>query len=100
MGSYLMRLFLKILVRIFCHLGLAFVLSGLAAMIIVSGLGVCPRFDEGAISCTTSFYTGVAQFAMTVMLLTVFTGLPALLALGGAVFLVIDLRRWWRRRAA
>ena len=95
-----MWLFLKILVRIFCYLGLAFVLSGIAAMIIVSGLGVCPRFDEGAVSCTTSFYTGAAQYAMIVMLLTVFTGVPALLALGGAVILVMDLRRWWRRRAA
>ena len=89
-----------IVLRIFCYLGLAFVVSGIAAMMIIGALGVCPRFDTGSISCTTPFYNDLAEYALTVLILTIFTGFPALLAIGGVVFLIYDLIRWRRRRRA
>lgn len=90
---------LRNLARILSYLALAFVVSGFAAMIFIGALDVCPRFDTGAVQCTTPFYEGIAQYAMMAVMLTVFTLIPGLLAIAGLVFLVIDLLRWRRRKA-
>jgi len=39
----------------------------------------------------------IASIAMAIVLLSVFMGLPALLALGGLIFLAFDLLRRWRK---
>jgi hypothetical protein len=39
----------------------------------------------------------IASIAMATVLLSVFMGLPALLALGGLIFLAFDLLRRWRK---
>lgn len=89
------KLFLGLL-RLLCYLGLVFVLSGIAAWAAVQGH--CPRFDTGAIRCDSAQFQSLAEWAMSVILISVFTGVPLLLALGGLVFGVKDGMRWWRRQ--
>lgn len=86
------------LLRLLCYLGLVFVLSGIVAWAAVQGH--CPRFDTGAISCDSAQMQSLAEWAMSVILISVFTGLPLLLALGGLIYATIDGLRWWRRRQA
>lgn len=84
------------LLRVLCYLGLVFVLSGVAAW--AAAQGHCPRFDSGAVSCDSAEMQNLAEWAMSVILISVFTGVPLLLALGGLIFAMIDGLRWWRRR--
>lgn len=89
---------LKIVLRLACYAGLAFVVAGFGALVLLSLLGLCPTLNEGNIRCISPGATSLAEFGMTVMLLTVFTGFPALLAMGGLVYLVLDtgklIKRW------
>jgi len=94
----MIRTILMGLLRLACYLGLVFVLSGLLAGL--AAQGHCPRFDSGAVRCDSASFQSLAEWAMSVILLSVFTGVPLLLALGGLVFALIDARRWWRRRRA
>jgi hypothetical protein len=91
---------LLVALKIVCYLGLAFVLAGIGSLVLVSRLGVCPQLNEGGVSCTTPLYESIAGFGMGVMLITAFGVVPALLALGGLVYLVRDLWRWRRRGQA
>lgn len=84
--------------RLVCYVALAIVVCGIGAMVFVSMLDVCPTLHEGGISCNAPVYQHLAEFGMTVLLLTVFTGFPALLAIGGIVFLARDIAHWRRRR--
>ncbi len=84
--------------RLVCYVALAIVVCGIGAMVLVSMLDVCPTLHEGGINCNAPFYQHIAEFGMTVLLLTVFTGFPALLAIGGIVFLARDIAHWRRRR--
>lgn len=84
--------------RLVCYVALAIVVCGVGAMVFVSMLDVCPTLHEGGISCNAPVYQHLAEFGMTVLLVTVFTGFPALLAIGGIVFLARDIAHWRRRR--
>ena len=79
--------------RCLCYLALAFVGSGIAALVLVSHMGGCPRLDEGAIECHSDFYRSVGGYGLGVVYASLFTGLPALLAFCGFVMLI---RRAWR----
>lgn len=91
-------IFAFFVLRVVCYVALAIVVSGIGAMVLVSMLDVCPTLHEGGISCNAPIYQHIAEFGMTVLLLTVFTGFPALLAIGGIVFLARDIAHWRRRR--
>lgn len=84
--------------RLVCYVALAIVVCGIGAMVFVSMLDVCPTLHEGGISCNAPVYQHLAEFGMAVLLLTVFTGFPAFLAIGGVVFLARDIAHWRRRR--
>ena len=86
--------------RVLCYGALVFVLAGFGSLILVSVLDVCPVLNEGGIRCNTPLYQSIAEFGVTAMLLTVFTGLPGLLAMGGAFFLFRGILRWARGRRA
>ncbi len=86
--------------RLVCYVALAIVVCGIGAMVLVSIMDVCPTLHEGGIKCNEPIYQHLAEFGMTVLLVTVFTGFPALLAIGGIVFLARDIARWRRRRSA
>lgn len=87
---------LRILLRIACYAGLLLVAAGFAALYVAHG--DCPRLDSGAVICNTPASQELGNFALSVMLISFFTGVPLALALGGLIYLVIDLRAWWKRR--
>lgn len=91
---------IKIGLKLLCYLALAFVGSGVAALVFVAQMGGCPRLDEGAVQCHSPFYHAVGGYGLGVVYASLFTGLPALLALVGVFLLIGDLRRSWRRARA
>jgi hypothetical protein len=97
MSRILSRIFF-LLLRIVCYFSLALVVAGIASLALVSAQNACPRLDTGAIQCVAPGYKALAEFGMSVVLFTVFTGLPALLAMGGLAYLVRDTLWFIRRR--
>ena len=94
-----MQRILWLLFKFVSYLALLIVAAGIASLVLVFKLDVCPRLDEGGITCVTPFYEQIASFGVGVALATVFTGLPGLLAIAGVVFLVRDLLSLARRKA-
>ena len=86
------------IVKLACIAALIIVVAGIGSLVYVSAIGACPTLNEGGIRCVTPAYQSVAEYGMTVLLLTVFTGIPGLMAIGGMIFLVRDLMAWRRRR--
>ena len=66
----------------------------------ISSAGVCPVLNESSVHCSSPVYEELAKYATTVLLITVFGMMPALLALAGLLLLPFDLWRVWRRRRA
>src|SRR6266478_4060828 len=89
MGQTLLRI-----LKIICYVAVGALLSGVA---VLGVLDICPRLDEGGISCVSPVFEVIASIAMAIVLLSVFMGLPALFALGGLIFLAFDLLRRWRK---
>jgi hypothetical protein len=87
------------LARIVGYASLAIVLAAAAILLLFGQTNLCPSFHEGRVACASPLYQGLGEFAMAVVLMTAFTGLPLLFALLGAVFAVKDLRRWRALRA-
>ncbi len=79
------------IVRWISYAALLVVITAFGALIILSLIGVCSSLNEGGIACATPLYTLIAQYAIGVMLATVFTGIPALFAMLGVYFLVRDI---------
>ena len=92
--------FLFVLLQVACILVLLYVVSGIGALILTSALDVCPQLNEGNIRCNSETYQSIAEYGMTVLLITVFTGLPALMAIAGLVFIVRALLKLRSRRAS
>lgn len=85
-------------IRLVSYAALAFVLSGIAAVTFISLTGVCPRFDEGGVQCSSGVYANIAGFGIFVLLISVFTLIPLALAIAGFLFLILDLVGLVRRR--
>ena len=81
----------RLLFRLICYLALVLVVSGVGSLILVSKLDVCPTLNESQIQCITPFYESLGNYGMGVTLITVFTGLPGILAIVGLIFLGYDL---------
>jgi hypothetical protein len=92
-----MRSAFVLLLRLICYPALAVMLAAGAALAIVRVNGQCPPFDEVGVTCATMVSQRLADFGLSVALLSALTGIPAIPALGGVVFLVLDLRRRQRR---
>lgn len=88
---------LWLLLKVICYVALAVVAAGFISLVGPSMLGLCAEPVGTSIKCSDPLYRSIFEFGFTVVMLTVFTGLPGLLALGGVVFLVRDV--FWRRRA-
>ncbi|MBK8067415.1 MAG: hypothetical protein IPK27_07240 [Rhodanobacteraceae bacterium] len=86
-----------ILLRVLCYASLAVVVWAFVTVQMLLG-GDCPRIDTGAVICNTPAAQETANAALGVILVTFFTGVPGLFALGGAIFLVKDLWRLVRGR--
>lgn len=78
------------IVRWISYLALLLVVTAFGALIALSLMGVCSSLNEGGVTCQTPLYTAIAEYAIAMMLLTVFTGLPALFAMLGLYFLIRD----------
>ena len=87
----------RMLLRLLCYAGLLLVATGFAALYVAHG--DCPRLDTGAVICNTAASQELGNFALSVMLISFFTGVPLVLALGGLIYLFVDLRALWRRRS-
>ena len=83
--------------KIICYVALGALLAGFAVLAFLGALDICPRLDEGGISCVSPAFEVIASIAMAIVLLSVFMGLPGLLALGGLIFLAFDLLHLWRK---
>jgi len=88
-----------ILARVLCYPSLVIVVGALVTIQLLLG-GACPVIHTGAVICNDPQSREWANLALSVMLLTFFTGVPALLALGGLVFLVRDVWRLLRGKRA
>ncbi len=85
------------LLRALCYLALAVMLFGVIALFAPSMLGVCQNAPGASVKCTDPAYRWFFETGFTIVMLGIFTGVPTLLALGGLVFSVVDLRNWSRR---
>jgi len=92
-----MRSAFFLLLRLICYPALAVMLAAGAALAIVWVNGQCPPLDELGVTCATTFSQRLADFGLAVAVFSALTGIPVIPALGGVVFLVIDLRRRSRR---
>lgn len=76
------------------YFALAALLGSFAVMAILSVSGLCSRIDEGQVVCVAGALAVLAQAAMGVVLLSVFTLAPLALAICGIIFLIrAKLRR-------
>jgi len=78
---------MRIVARI-CVAMLLVVVVSFALLYLLPTLGFCSRIDTGGIACSGSVSQGLAEFALTILISSVFTGLPLLISLIGAVILV------------
>ncbi len=85
------------LLRLICYPALLIVLGGIVALIIVGVRGDCPTMTERSIRCASETSKGLADFGMSVVLASAFTGIPAIAAIGGLIFLFKDIGRLRRR---
>lgn len=93
-GSVLFLLF-----RLLCYVALVVVVAGFGAMIILTSTGVCPQLGTGGVTCATPFYQNLGEFSLAVMLVSVFTGFPLLLAFTGVFFAIRSFFLWRKSRS-
>jgi hypothetical protein len=82
-----------LLLRLICYPTLVIVLAAGAALIVISVNGQCPPVNEAGVTCATKFSQYLVDFGLTVASFTLDTGFPLVLAVGGLIFLMRDLRR-------
>ena len=87
-----------IIARVVCYAVLLFVIAGAVSLFAPFMLGLCRNASGGTVSCTDPVYRDMFEFGFGVILMSIFTGLPALLALAGLVFAIFDLTRFVRKR--
>jgi hypothetical protein len=95
-----MRALLRIF-RIVCYVAFAVVGGATLVVAVNETLGICTGFSANfGLSCGGVWYEGVFNVAMGVVMISVFSLAPAVLAIAGLIFAVGDLLRWRKRRAA
>jgi hypothetical protein len=82
-----------LLLRLICYAALAIMLAAGVALLIVKFNGQCPPLSEIGVTCVTKFSQFLADFGLAVGVFTLDTGAPIVLAVGGLIFLLRDLRR-------
>jgi hypothetical protein len=82
-----------LLLRLICYPALAIVLAAGAALIVISVNGQCPPVNEAGVTCATKFSQRLADFGLAVAGVALDTGVPVVLAVGGLILLMRDLRR-------
>lgn len=83
-------IFLKIFEYI-CYLALAILLAAGLGYGFLHLLGECQNYLSDQASCSSYFYLNIASFSYTVILGTLFTFFPAILALVGVVWILRNI---------
>jgi hypothetical protein len=89
-----------LLLRLICYPALAVVAAAAIALVIVKVNGQCPPLTEIGVTCATRLSQRLADYALAVGVFTLDTGLPIVLAAGGLIFLLRDVRRRRTRNAS
>jgi len=82
-----------LLLRLICYPALAIVIAAGVALIIVWVNGQCSPVSEIGMTCATKLSQGVADFGFGVAGVVLDDGYPIVLAVGGLIFLMRDVRR-------
>jgi hypothetical protein len=82
-----------LLLRLICYPALVILLASAFALLVIRVNGQCPTLTELGVTCATSFSQALADFGLAVGVFSLDTGVPIVLAVGGLIFLMRDLRR-------
>ena len=82
------------LLKAICYLALFILAAALAAMIVLSEAGYCSSLSSASIACRPGFAQTLAELSFGILLISAFTGIPTLFALGGVIFAI---RALWIR---
>ncbi len=85
------------ILRIACYLALLVLVGSMAGLVLAMSFGSCTQSGD-SIACASSLAQVVANTASVTLLITSFTLVPLLLALGGIFFYIQALVRMLRRR--
>ncbi len=80
-----------LLLRVICYAALAIVVFGAIALFAPFILGLCQNASGGTIKCTDPTYRWFFETGFTIVMMSIFTGVPSLLALGGIGFAIRDV---------
>jgi hypothetical protein len=86
-----------LLLRLICYPALALELAAALALTVVKVNGQCPPISEVGVACVTKFSQRLADFGLGVAGFALDTGVPIVLAVGGLIFLMRDVRRLFSR---
>jgi hypothetical protein len=92
-----MRSVLFLLLRLICYAALLMLCAGGLALLVVKVNGQCPPLGDFAVTCATKFSERLANFGLSVLGISLDTGVPVALAFGGLIFLMRDVRRLFNR---
>jgi hypothetical protein len=92
-----MRRAVFLILRLICYLAFIVLLAGGIALTVVSVNGQCPPINDFAVTCATRFSELLANFGLSVLGISLDTGVPIVLAVGGVIFLMRDARRFFSR---
>lgn len=76
-----------------CYAALIVVAGGFLGMLVLSAGDFCSSLSTGSIKCGSETAQSLAELSFGIVLITIFTGIPGLLALGGVIFAIIALFR-------
>lgn len=77
--------------RFLCYTALVIVLIGLLSLVLPFAFDLCSTQSGGIVNCTSELYRKFYEFGFTVVMMSIFTGVPGILAIGGVVFLFKDI---------
>ena len=86
-----------IIARIVGYAMLGLVVAGSLSLILPFALDFCQNQSGGIITCSDPIYRDIFEFGFTVVMMSVFTGAPMLLALVGLAFVVTDIIKAMRK---
>jgi hypothetical protein len=89
-----------LLLRLICYPALAIVVAAGIALIVVWVNGQCSPVSEIGMTCATKFSQRVADFGFGVAGIVLDDGYPIVLAVGGLIFLIRDVRRKTNRMSS
>lgn len=82
--------------RLIGYLALLIVVVGFAATFGLPALDLC-RSNGPGIACESEHLQSIADFSLSVVYVSVFTGIPLMIAFVGLIFFGLDVGRWLHR---